>query len=135
MCNDHEHSHESGKLWVWVSKHHDVLFFPETQKQRGIDNCVTTMLFLIPKNVTSDTLIPWWEWLRAPLVQDWKSREKILWDAATILPDFLHDVHGLLPSHQKPSPSVSAVALIQFFFWPKLPLAFIHVQGNCKFFY
>ena len=39
----------------------------------------TTMFFLLPENVTSDrtiamwpTLFRWWEWLTAPLVQEWK---------------------------------------------------------------
>ena len=54
-----------------------------------LEHACTTMFFLIPKHVTSErpiallpTLIRWWEWLRAPLVRDWKSTKKLMWNAA-----------------------------------------------------
>ena len=48
----------------------------------------TTMFFLIPKNVRSETpialmptLIRWWEALRAPEVVKWQQTYRVEWDA------------------------------------------------------
>ena len=48
----------------------------------------TRMLFVIPKNVTSErpialmpTLICWWEALRAPAVAKWQQKYRVDWDA------------------------------------------------------
>ena len=48
----------------------------------------TTMLFLIPENVTSErptalmpTLIRWWQALRAPEVAKWQQKNRVDWDA------------------------------------------------------
>ena len=50
----------------------------------------TLFFFLVPKNVTSQrprsiallrVLIRWWEWLRAPVIQERKTRSRARWDA------------------------------------------------------
>ena len=48
----------------------------------------TLLFFLIPKNVTSErpiallsTVIRWWEWLTAPVIQEWKKKSRVEWDA------------------------------------------------------
>ena len=47
------------------------------------------MFFLVRKNATSDrpiallrTLIRWWEWLRAPVLEEWRKESGVRWDAA-----------------------------------------------------
>ena len=48
----------------------------------------TTMLFLIPKNITGERpialtpmMIRWWEALKAPEVATWQYKSRIEWDA------------------------------------------------------
>ena len=40
----------------------------------------TTMFFLIPKNVSSERPIRWWEALRAPEEAKWQQRYRMEWD-------------------------------------------------------
>ena len=55
---------------------------------RWLQQACTTMFFLIPENVTSErpialmqTMIRWWEALRAPEVQKWQYKHRIEWCA------------------------------------------------------
>ena len=48
----------------------------------------TSLFFLVPKHVTSErpiallpTLIRWWEWVGAPVIQEWKKRSRVKWNA------------------------------------------------------
>ena len=58
------------------------------QSDRWLQQACTTTFFLIPKNVTSEspmtlmeTLIRWWEALRAPEVAKWQQKYRLEWDA------------------------------------------------------
>ena len=68
----------------------ELMEFPEKVEQSGKwrQQACTTMLFLIPQNVTSErpialmpTLIRWWEALRAPEVAKWQQMYRVAWDA------------------------------------------------------
>ena len=67
----------------------EIVKFPEKVEQSGKwpQQACTTMIFLIPKNGTSErpiallpTLIRWWEALRAPEVAKWQQKCRVDWD-------------------------------------------------------
>ena len=69
----------------------DIVDFLEKVERSGKwpQQACTTMLFLIPENVTSErpialmpTLTLWWEALRAPEVAKWQMKYCVDWDAA-----------------------------------------------------
>ena len=58
------------------------------QSEKWPQQACTTMLFLIPENVTSErpiapmpTSIRWWEALRAPEMAKWQQKYRVDWDA------------------------------------------------------
>ena len=69
-----------GKIVVFLAKVEQCSYWPVQAS--------TSLSILIPKNVTSDrpiallpTLTRWWECLRAPVIQEWKKRSRVRWDA------------------------------------------------------
>ena len=62
----------------------------------------TLFFFLFPKSVTSERpiallpiLIWWWEWFRAPFIQEWKKKRRPRWDALSEMEKFFHDVEDM----------------------------------------